>query len=186
MKIKWALNELKKHQDSSLTLDGSVDLEKSLKERDDDIIAASPVSLKGLLTVDEKSVYYVDMTIEVTVTLPSSRSLEPVELKMTIPFSEIYLAADTSASLEQFGEEELVEQLQSEVLDLKKPIEDAILASKPSQIFTSEERLSDEMPKGKDWVVLPEDQHSNAMFSTDGNGDPRFAVLEDLIKDNNE
>ncbi|MDZ7834230.1 MAG: hypothetical protein U5K84_01655 [Alkalibacterium sp.] len=106
MKIKWALSELKKYQDSPLTLNGSVDLEKSLKERDSDVIAASPVFLDGIITVDEKSVYYVDMTLKVKVTLPSSRSLEPVDVSMEIPFSEIYLAPDSPVSLEQFSEDE--------------------------------------------------------------------------------
>lgn len=186
MKIKWALNELKKYQDSPLTLSGSVDLEKSLKERDNDILSASPVSLQGILTVDEKSVYYVDMTLKVKVTLPSSRSLEPVEVLMTMPFSEIYLAPDSSVSLEQFTEEELVERLSTDTLDLKKPIEDAILTNKPSQVFTAEELESDEMPSGKDWVVLPEDQHNNDMNSSNDEGDPRFAVLKDLFKEDNE
>ncbi|MER2063466.1 MAG: YceD family protein [Alkalibacterium sp.] len=186
MKIKWALSELNKYQDSPLTLDGSVDLEKSLKERDNDFIAADPVSLQGIMTVDEKSVYYVDMTMKVKVTLPSSRSLEPVDMVMTIPFSEIYLAPDSPVSLEQFTEEELIERLTTDTLDLKKPIEDAILTSKPSQIFTAEELESDEMPSGKDWVVLPEDQHNNAMHSSNDEGDPRFAVLKDLFKEDNE
>lgn len=186
MKIKWALNELKKYQDSPLTIDGTVDLEKSLKERDDSILSASPVSLKGTVSVDEKSVYYVDMMINVTVKLPSSRSLEPVEMLMTVPFSEVYLANDSSVSVEQFSEGELVEPLSTDTLDLKKPIEDAILTSKPSQIFTSKELESDEMPKGNDWVVLPEDKHNNDMYSSSDEGDPRFAVLKGLFEDNND
>jgi len=186
MKIKWALSELKKYQDSPLTLNGSVDLEKSLKERDSDVIAASPVFLDGIITVDEKSVYYVDVTLKVKVTLPSSRSLEPVDVSMNIPFSEIYLAPDSPVSLEQFSEDELVERLSADTLDLKKPVEDAILTSKPSQIFTAEERETDDMPSGKDWVVLPEDQHNNDSNSSNDEGDPRFSVLKDLFKEDNE
>ncbi|MFO8069084.1 MAG: YceD family protein [Alkalibacterium sp.] len=186
MKIKWALNELQKYQDSALAVDGSVDLEKSLKKRDDEIIAVSPVSLKGSLTVEEKSVYYVDLIVRVIITIPSSRSLEPVDVSMEIPFSEIYLAPDSPVSLEQFSEEELVERLSADILDLNKPIEDAILANKPSQVFTDEELETDDMPSGKDWIVLPEDQHNDDTNSSNDEGDPRFAILKDLFKDDNE
>lgn len=186
MKIKWALNELNKYQDSPLTLNGSVDIEKSLLKRDEELISASPVTLKGSLTVEEKSVYYVDMMVSVEVVVPSSRSLEPVDVALEFPFSEIYLAPDSPVSLEQFSEEELVERLSEDILDLNKPIEDAIITNIPSQVFTKKERETDEMPSGKDWVVLPEDQHNDDSHSSNDEGDPRFAVLKDLFKEDNE
>ncbi|WP_423189679.1 YceD family protein [Alkalibacterium sp. f15] len=186
MKIKWALNELKKYQDSSLAVNGSVDLEKSLKKRDDEIIATSPVSLKGSLSVEEKSVYYVDLMVSVRITIPSSRSLEPVDVSMEFPFSEIYLAPDSPVSLKQFSEEQLAERLSADILDLSKPIEDAILTNKPSQVFTDEELETDDLPSGKDWIVLPEDQHKDHINSSNDEGDPRFAVLKDLFKEDNE
>jgi uncharacterized protein len=186
MKIKWALNELKKYQDSTLTINGSVDLEKSLKKRDGEIIAVSPISLKGSLAVEEKSVYYVDLIVSLRITLPSSRSLEPVDVSMEFPISEIYLAPDSTVSLEQFSEEELVERLSEDILDLDKPIEDAILTNKPSQVFTIEELEKDDMPSGKDWIVLPEDQHNDDTNSSNDEGDPRFAMLKDLFKEDNE
>ncbi|MDZ7834229.1 MAG: YceD family protein [Alkalibacterium sp.] len=79
-----------------------------------------------------------------------------------------------------------MERLSADTLDLKKPVEDAILTSKPSQIFTAEERETDDMPSGKDWVVLPEDQHNNDSNSSNDEGDPRFSVLKDLFKEDNE
>lgn len=186
MKIKWALNELNKHQDSPLTLNGSVDLEKSLKKRDGELISASPVSLKGSMIVEEKSVYYVDLMVSVNLVVPSSRSLEPVDVSLKFPLSEIYLAPDSPVSLEQFAEEELVERLSEDILDLNKPVEDAILTNIPSQVFTKEELETDEMPSGKDWIVLPEDQYNDDSHSSNDEGDPRFAVLKDLFKEDNE
>ncbi len=186
MKIKWALNELNKYQDSPLTFNESVDLEKALLKRNDELISVGPVTLKGSLAVEERSVYYVDMMVSVAVVVPSSRSLEPVDVSLRFPFSEIYLAPESPVSLEQFSEEELVERLSEDILDLNKPIEDAILTNIPTQVFTKEERETDEMPSGKDWVVLPEDQHNDDSHSSNDEGDPRFAVLKDLFKEDNE
>lgn len=188
MKLKWALNELKKYQDEILTLDGTADLEQSLKDRDGEILASDPVTIKGSLEVDKEGVYYADFLVKTNVTLPSSRSLEPVKVSLSVPFSEIYLAPQSTVSVDSFTEGEIVEELSQEVLDLEKPIEDAILSNKPTQVFTEEELKSDEMPSGNDWDVVGEEAHLKQPLkkSNDGEGDPRFAALKDLFKENDE
>ncbi|PRY83964.1 YceD family protein [Alkalibacterium olivapovliticus] len=187
MKTKWALNELKKYQDHPLQLDGSVDFEQSLKNRDKEILSVESIQVKGSLANEKNEVFYVDLVLTALLTLPSSRSLEPVDVTLTIPFSEIYLPQDSPVSIESFTEGEIVEELTTDTLDLQKPIEDAILTNKPTQVYTEEERQSDTMPSGKDWDVLGEEQYHNQPHSgNDSEGDPRFAALKDLFKDKDE
>ncbi|MCD8505868.1 MAG: DUF177 domain-containing protein, partial [Alkalibacterium thalassium] len=93
MKTKWALNELKRYQDQPLKLDGTVDFSESLKNRDNEILYAEPIQIRGTLENEKNEVYYVDLVLDTVLTMPSSRSLEPVKVQLTIPFSEIYLPA---------------------------------------------------------------------------------------------
>ncbi len=187
MKTKWALNELKRYQDQPLKLDGTVDFSESLKNRDNEILYAEPIQIRGTLENEKNEVYYVDLVLDTILTMPSSRSLEPVKVQLTIPFSEIYLPALSSVSLKSFTEDELVEELSEDILDLQKPIEDTILTNKPTQVFTEDERQSGMMPSGKDWHVIDEEDHNDHPgLADDGYGDPRFAALKDLFKEENE
>lgn len=187
MKTKWALNELKRYQDQPLKLDGTVDFSESLKNRDNEILYAEPIQIRGTLENEKNEVYYVDLVLDTVLTMPSSRSLEPVKVQLTIPFSEIYLPALSSVSLESFTEDELVEELSEDILDLQKPIEDTILTNKPTQVFTEDERQSGMMPSGKGWHVIDEEDHNDHPgLADDGEGDPRFAALKDLFKEDNE
>lgn len=184
MKLKWALNELKKIQDEPLQLNGTIDLENSLKERDREVISAEPVKISGLIEYEDTYIYHVTLTILTRMQLPSTRSLKPVEVSIDFPFYEIYLGPYSSMAEKDFVENEIVEQLTEDILDLRKPIEDAILTHKPTQVFTEEEKKSDDLPSGKSWKVLTEDKYSETNFhSSDEEGDPRFAVLKNLFPD---
>lgn len=187
MKIKWALNELKRYQDEPLQISGTIDLSQSLKERDADIISVEPVDITGVIEVDKTSVYYVTLRVSTRMTLPSTRSLEPVDVSQTFSFSEVYLGAHSPVDESEFDKNEIVERLSDETLDLRKPIEDAILTNKPTQVFTEEEIKSEKLPSGKNWKVLTEEKYSEASFnSSDEEGDPRMAILKDLFPDNNK
>ncbi|WP_161877773.1 YceD family protein [Alkalibacterium sp. MB6] len=182
MKIKWALNELKKYQGDSLSLNGTIDLEQSLKKRDSELLSVNPVELNGTIKVEQHSVFLVNLTVSTQITLPSSRSLEPVETPLNFFFSEIYLGPESSVQPEQFEDDEIVEQLSDPILDLRKPLEDAILTNKPTQVFTEEELKSNQLPSGKNWKVLTEDIYEEKAFhSNDEEGDPRFAALKNLF-----
>lgn len=185
MKIKWNFNELRKYNDEPLQLSGEVNLESALKERDKEIISASPIKVEGWLVVEDRHEYLVDLQLNTMLTLPSSRSLTAVEFEMTIPFSETYLAPGYTPDPDKYHEDEIVILLESEVLDLQKPIEDSVLAAIPTQIFTDEELESNEMPSGNDWEVVSEDTHyEGENNSKSDEQDSPFAALKDLFSEN--
>lgn len=188
MKIKWALNELKKYSDEPLQLSGQVDLEEALQSRDNQVLAATPIQVNGILVVENQSEYLVDLQLTVGLTLPSSRSLDPVDVSLEIPFSETYLAPGHVPDPEKYTEEEIVIELESEVLDLQKPLEDSILAALPTQVLTKEEREKNIMPSGNEWEVISEEDHyagANKEGSNEENSP--FAALKDLFpEDDNE
>lgn len=187
MKVKWSLAELQKNQHGIYPVSGQADLTAALKSRRTDILDASLIDVQGAITVDGKKKFYVDITLTLNLTLPSSRSLEPVKLDLHIPFNEVYLAPDVKITdLEDTDEE--VFALELDILDLQKPIEDTILATIPMKVLTKEEESATDLPTGKDWQLVLEDDVdtvSKEKASTESKSSP-FDILKDLDLFNDE
>lgn len=182
MKVKWSLAELQKNQHGIYPVSGQADLTAALKSRRTDILDASLIDIQGAITIDGKKKFYVDLTLSMELTMPSSRSLEPVKLDLDIPFNEVYLAPDVKiADLEDIDEQEVF-SLEKDILDLQKPIEDTILATIPMKILTEEEESGADLPTGQDWQLVLEDDVepvSKSDASTKSKSSP-FDVLKDL------
>lgn len=187
MKVKWSLAELQKNQHGIYPVSGQADLTAALKSRRTDILDASLIDIQGAITVDGKKKFYVDITLTLNLTLPSSRSLEPVKLDLHIPFNEVYLAPDVKITdLEDTDEE--VFALELDILDMQKPIEDTILATIPMKVLTKEEESATDLPTGKDWQLVLEDDVdtvSKEKASTESKSSP-FDILKDLDLFNDE
>ena len=181
MKLKWALAELAKYKKEPLVLDGEVDLTNSLQERREDILDATPVNITGIVMLEGNDQYLVDLTLSTTLTLPSSRSLTPVPYEMNVAFTEIYLAPNLSRDRIEDLDDQIVITLDQHIIDLRKPIEDTLIASIPIKILSKEELNSSERPRGKDWELLLEGEESSEKIE-----DPEitknnpFGVLKDL------
>lgn len=182
MKLKWSLAELQKSQGGIYPVEGEVDLTNSLKSRKRDLLDASMVAVRGTISIEGKKRYYVDLILDVTLTLPSARSLEPVPLDMEVPFNEIYLAPDArQVDAEDLEEETTVFSLELDILDLQKPIEDTILASIPMKVLSKEELESDELPAGQDWELKLDDE-IDSDDETQGSASSKASPF-DILKD---
>lgn len=181
LKLKWALAELAKYKLKPLTLDGEVNLTNSLKKRNSDLLDAKPVKVKGMVILEGEDQYLVDLNLKTTLTLPSTRSLTPVTYKMDVNLREVYLAPNLSQNVLEDLEDQIAFSLDKDILDLRKPIEDTIIASIPMKILSEEERFSKEGPKGKDWELfiegeeLPEKEKDSS-----GSQNNPFGILKDL------
>ncbi len=182
MKVKWSLAELQKSPNGIYLISGQADLTNALKTRRADILDISLIDVDGAISIEGRKRFYVDLTLHVNLTMPSSRSLEPVKLDLDIPFNEVYLAPDVRvADLEDMDEKEVF-SLEKDILDLQKPIEDTILASIPIKVLSKEEQLETNLPTGQDWQVMLEDdveQVSKKDTSAKSKPSP-FDVLKDL------
>ncbi len=182
MKLKWSLVELAKYRNEPLVLDGKVDLTNSLKKRKKDLLDATPITITGFVRSESNNRFLVDVTLDVLLTLPSSRSLKPVDFNLTVPLTELYLAPNYSHdSTDDDLDNKIVISLEQDILDLKKPIEDTILAAIPMKILSEEEIESDERPSGEDWGLTLEDEMlSNSSEETGIPENNPFGVLKDL------
>lgn len=177
--LSWTLAELAKFQKSPLEVKTTVDLKEELQDRMHEIQAASDFAVEAKLTYDEP-VWILDAHMEGTLTVPSTRSLVPVELPIDTNFTEIYVADEADA--ENFEDNEIILTFEEDQFDLKKAIEDNIILSIPTQVLSPEERTGTTMPEGKDWHVISESDYLEEQATDEGAPNPEFAKLKDLFK----
>ncbi|MGY3703466.1 nucleic acid-binding protein [Vagococcus martis] len=186
--MKWALSELNKFRGSQVDFEETIDLNASLKQREPSIIDISPIKVNGFLKVDELG-YYAHMTVETILTVPSSRSLEPVELPLDLIIDEEYMTPRQYDALKDVPEDDknLIIVLEKDLIDLTEAIEDFILLNLPLQVLTEEEKQSTELPKGDFWQVVSEDDIIEELETeTQSTIDPRLAKLSDFFKEDEQ
>lgn len=92
------------------------------------------------------------------VTVPSARSLEPVDLPLDLSVDEVFMTREQWSSMEEERDEEIL-VLDNDTIDLTDSIEDNILLAIPMQVFSEEELQATDLPKGNDWEVVSEEDY---------------------------
>lgn len=181
--MKWSLLELRKYQEEPLVFQETLDLENELISREKEIIAIRPVQVNGLITVSPKE-YLLHYVVDTVITLPSTRSLEPVEVPMKFTVDEVFMTAEQYQQQKDLLKEEEILLLETQTLDLSESVADNILLEIPLQVLTEEEKQSERYPSGNEWTVISEDQYLEMKESQDKNQvDPRLAKLSSLFKE---
>lgn len=180
--MKWTLKEIQEHRGEPLHFTEIVNREESLMKRDREILAVSDIKATGFLLYENRSVL-ANFQIDYTITLPSSRSLEPVEVSMSVPIFETYVEDEESyETSEELND--IVIPIENNEVNLIPAIEDMILLNIPVQIFTEEELSSSELPQGADWSVVSEDDYQQKRAKQkEEQVDPRLAELKALLED---
>ena len=177
--VKISLKQLENSQGMPVYFEEEMQVEDNLKSRDDTILAVSPAVAKGFLVYQNETVI-AQFTCAVDITLPSSRSLEPVVVPLSIEIVERYIPKGTS-----FEEQELTEiviPLETDWIDLQPAVEDHILLSIPLQVLSPEELSEDRMPSGQDWEVISQDELSlRRTVAKEQHIDPRLAALQSFF-----
>ena len=177
--VKISLKQLENSQGMPVYFEEEMQVEDNLKSRDDTILVVSPAVAKGFLVYQNETVI-AQFTCAVDITLPSSRSLEPVVVPLSIEIVERYIPKGTS-----FEEQELTEiviPLETDWIDLQPAVEDHILLSIPLQVLSPEELSEDRMPSGQDWEVISRDELSlRRTVAKEQQIDPRLAALQSFF-----
>ncbi|CAM3081545.1 YceD family protein [Lactiplantibacillus plajomi] len=179
--MKWSLSQLKSTRETPLQFDEALDLKHPLMTRYSEIMDVKTVHVKGIASYDKDSVL-ISAAVEATLTLPSSRSLTPVDVPLAFQMTEYYVPQGTDLS--RFDEEvdTVIILPEDDILDFDVAVEDNILIHIPMQILSEAELNGEPMPTGKGWEVLSEDDLADqaAELKT---VDPRLAKLKDLFPD---
>lgn len=177
--MKWSLQELNKKQ--SVTFDVTFDLNNDMREREPEIIGISSIAVKGRVDADN-GVYSLTYDADYCLTLPSSRSLTPVDVPMTITVSELFT---TQAYFEKYKADldaDVLFILEKDLIDLAESVADNILLEIPLQVLTEEEKESDVLPSGKSWQVLSEDEYKHMQAEEEQADKPTpFSKLDGLF-----
>ncbi len=184
--MKWSLLELRKYQDMPLTFEETLTLKNELMARDNQIIDLAPVKVQGIVTVSKKE-YVLHYTVNTVITLPSTRSLEPVELPLEFSVNEVFMTPEQYQQRDELLPEEEILILETQTLDLDDSVADNILLEIPMQVLTEAEQESNDLPSGDDWVVISEDDFQHQQESQEQTTiDPRLAKLSALFEEEEE
>mgnify|MGYP003291195055 FL=1 len=180
--MKWTLKEIQEHRGEPVYFNEIINRETALMDRDKEILAVSDIKATGFLLYENRSVL-ANFQIDYTITLPSSRSLKPVEVTFNVPIFEMYVEDEISYEGSNDPEDVIIPIADGKV-DLVPAIEDNILLNIPAQVLSEEELLSNDMPQGDNWSVVTEDDlKKQRAKEKEEQIDPRFAGLKALLQD---
>lgn len=174
------LIEIKK-QSEGLTFEQTLDIKEALQERDPSILDIADVKVTGHISHDAE-LYLLNYQLTYTITLPSSRSMEPVALAESLSVSEAFIEKVDVKSKAELVEEDLVLIIEGEEISLEESVIDNILLNIPLRVLTAEEEQENQMPSGNSWLVLTEEQYQAQQREKAMANNP-FAGLNDLFDD---
>lgn len=181
--MKWSLAELHRYQDEPLHIQSTFDLNASLTKLFPDIIlAVQPVKVDGYITYDDGDVT-ISAHVITTLTVPSSRSLTPVQLPLDFTFTETYIEDRSHFARYEDDEDNVVFLLKKgEKIDFDAALAENIVEQVPLRVLSAEEEAGKSMPAGKGWNVITEDEYETNK-QKDKKVDPRLAKLQNLFPD---
>lgn len=179
--MKWTIQQIKEQPSQLLKLDHDLEITEDLKSRHKSVIDVKATHVDGYYAVVDAEVL-LHATIETDIVLPSTRTLEPVTIHLSIPVQERYVTDNQSVNLDEVEEVTIV--VKDEVLNLQEAVADNIALNIPIQVV-GENESDEDLPSGNDWVVMTEDAYlAQKQEEKEASVDPRFAALQDLL--NNE
>ncbi|WP_313310004.1 YceD family protein [Lactococcus taiwanensis] len=153
--MKWSLNELTKKK--QIEFIEKLKLQEILATRSTEVLDSTAVETQGEVSYDD-GLFYLNYHLKTVLTLPSSRSLKPVDYPLDVVVSEIFTTQDHLAQNPELLENDLIIVLEKELIDLDESVVDNILLEIPLQILAENEE-NEALPAGKFWSVLTEEDY---------------------------
>ena len=144
------IQEIRKNPDG-LAFEKKMDLAEELKERNPEILDVQDIVAKGKVQYED-GLYFLDYDLSYTITLTSSRSMEPVELKESYLVNEIFMEEGQAASQDMI-DQDLVLPIENGEINIAESVADNILMDIPLKILTAEEEAGQGFLSGQDWQV---------------------------------
>jgi len=127
----------------------------------------------------EDGLYFLDYDLSYTITLTSSRSMEPVEFKESYLVNEIFMEEGQAASQDMI-DQDLVLPIENGEINVAESVADNILMNIPLKILTAEEEAGQGFLSGQDWQVMTEEEFAAAQEAQKEKNNP-FAGLQGLF-----
>ncbi|MCF6515138.1 DUF177 domain-containing protein [Lactobacillus sp. S2-2] len=180
--MKWSFEYLQDYKNHPLEEEQTLNLRDSLMKRyPEDILDASPINV-SVQVINDQGDMIVDAKVEGKIVVPSSRSLEPVELPLNFSFTEIYVDAESKLDRYEKTVVVLLVDEKEKIIDFDKAVEDNIIVQIPMHVLSPEESENNIMPEGNDWKVISKEDIDESEKDSK-NVDPRLAKLKDFYND---
>ena len=164
--MKWTLRKIRDHKEELLHFDVELDVAAKVQAMEPSILHLTPVQVTGYFVAHGQEIF-LHCTASTVMTLPSTRSLEPVPVHLQVPIDERYVMPE------------------HDYIDLELAVIDALLLNLPMRVVGEEEETA-ALPSGKDWAVLTETDYLASLERQSSEaGDPRFANLRALLNEAN-
>ncbi|CUS26065.1 hypothetical protein FC70_GL000538 [Paucilactobacillus oligofermentans DSM 15707 = LMG 22743] len=180
--MKWSLKELQRYKNEPLHVKEQLDLNEMLTERfPDQVMAVEPVLVDGYVSFKDGDVM-LTLKVNTTLTVPSSRSLKPVQLPTQFDITEFYLSDASHMDRYEVDEAALVLD-EDQKIDLDEAVGENLLLAIPLRVLADDESEDgDDMPTGSGWEVVSEEDYIGNEPKPN-TVDPRLAKLKALLPD---
>ncbi|WP_413627231.1 DUF177 domain-containing protein [Fructilactobacillus vespulae] len=174
--MKWSFEKLQGYKNEPFIEEVTLDLKAELLNRyPNKILDATPFQV-SVSAISDNGDVIIDSHVQGKVTVPSSRSLVPVELELDFNTTEVFV--NTNAALNRYEDDVVVLLVDEDgIIDFEGAVVDNIIIQIPMQVLSPEELAGDEMPAGNDWTVISEDDY-NRQGENQENVDPRLSALK--------
>lgn len=177
--MKWSIHQLRKHRQGPLLLDEAVDLD-SVKNRNDEIRAISPVRVSGTCSIGEKKLT-CQLRLEGSMILPCARTWEDVDYPFSVDSVEQF-----SWDQETLQTDDEIHPVEGEVIDFTPVLEELILLEVPMQVFCEDADEKTRM-EGKGWSYTTDEQlEAERQEESAEKIDPRLAGLANFFDTDKE
>lgn len=173
--MKWSIHQLRKFSYTDFMFDETIVLDEIFEQKTD-LLGLSPIHVAGKMDFSEKKIVF-HFTISGVMTLPCSRTLNPVDYPFKILCTETFFT-DASYMTDHEGQ-----ILKSDMVDLRPIVLENIILEIPMQIFSEAENDYKIAPdQGRDWSLLTEEEFEKIQKESQPSVDPRLAGLAKLLK----
>ncbi len=168
MSLNWTVNELLQYKDEGLSLDETVNLPEVIA-RDPEVRDLTPVHVKGFVEFNPAYLTF-HLTVSGEMTLPCAITLQDVLYPFNIQTAETYPLKDEKNLEIEDTPVEVIHSLESDDIDLKNALTEAILVEKPMRVISEEARKAAKL-EGQGWSVITEEDKKEQV-------DPRLEKLK--------
>lgn len=181
--MKWTIKQIREYKDELMDFNVELSVFEQVKSRNNEIIDLDKVQVTGFLSAQEQDIV-LHCQLQTVITLPSSRSLQPVKVELSIPIKERYVYPEYAANIGDYVETTI--ELEHDYIDLETAVVDAILLNIPIRVIAPDE-AEGELPSGRDWQVITEDDYlTQQVEEKSATIDPRLEALKSLIINEND
>ena len=152
--MKYTVQQIKAHPEDIMIINQEVDVTEELQQRHCEFEVVRAPHVEGYFAQDGNEIV-LHGTIDVSLKVPSTRTLKPVEMRLNIPIRERYLLSDDIDNLEDY--EETVIVLEEPEINLAEVVTDLIIINIPMKVYDDAED-DQHLPEGTDWQVVTEEQ----------------------------